>query len=212
MRGTCRSLLHKVQLLPEGRQLWVLLPHRQRNEVQKCHLPVCRLGVQELQEDLGKGSVLWDGSLGVPGSRGGAAHQVQALQFEAIDCTAFAAVHVVSQRQDDLQGQSSGIGGSGGSETPTGSPSPSYAEVGVQDPHPARPHIPTSNMCFSFWDDFTEAEAAMMALSCCRGTGRGGSAGARGAGTPPGRSGIPLPSSVPASASGCSRRSCRGRP
>lgn len=47
--GTCGCLLHEVQLLPEGGQLGVLLPHRQRDEVQQRHLPVRGFGVQELR-------------------------------------------------------------------------------------------------------------------------------------------------------------------
>ena len=49
------------------------------------------------------------------------------------------------------------------------------------DPPPNHwePPIHTSSICFSFWDDLTEAEAAMMAFSCCMGTegGEGGSVG-----------------------------------
>lgn len=61
----------------------------------------------------------------------------------------------------------------------------------------------TSNMCFSFCEDLTEAEAAMMALSCCRGTERDkGSAGVQGPGTPSGCNPPCLPDSVPVSASG----------
>lgn len=62
-------------------------------------------------------AVGWDAreltqSQGLGGAGGGrGAHQVQALQFEAVDGTALAAVHVVAQRQDDLEGKSTGDGG-----------------------------------------------------------------------------------------------------
>lgn len=50
---TCCRLLHKVQLVPEGSQVWVFLLHRQGNEMQQCHLPVSGLGVQQLGEGVG---------------------------------------------------------------------------------------------------------------------------------------------------------------
>lgn len=46
---TCGSLLHEVQLMPEGSQVWVFLLHRQGDEVQQCHLPVSGLCVQQLE-------------------------------------------------------------------------------------------------------------------------------------------------------------------
>lgn len=47
----------------------------------------------------------------------------------------------------------------------TGLLHPAMERLEGEDPPP----VPTSNMCFSFWEDLTEADAAMMALSCCRG-------------------------------------------
>ena len=61
------------------------------------------------------------------------------------------------------------VGGGGGRAGGTQTPPPDHWE----------PPMLTSSICFSFWDDLTEAEAAMMAFSCCMGTegGEGGSVG-----------------------------------
>lgn len=87
-------------------------------------------------------------------------YQIQALELEAIHSAPLAAVHVVPQCKYDLSKD----------EWEVVTPSPEGSFLGYIAPGPHQhPHIqplPTSNICFSFCEDLTEAEAAMMALSC----------------------------------------------
>jgi hypothetical protein len=84
-------------------------------------------------------------------------YQVQALELEAVDSTSLAAVHVVPQCKDDLLVRCK----AGSSQQPQDPPA-----LGLEThQHQALP-FPTSSICFSFCEDLTEAEAAMMAFSC----------------------------------------------
>lgn len=83
-------------------------------------------------------------------------YQVQTLELEAIDSTSLAAVHVVPQCKYDLFIRRK----EGRSHRPQG-PTP-----GPQNHQHQSLPLPTSSICFSFCEDLTEAEAAMMAFSC----------------------------------------------
>ena len=94
-------------------------------------------------------------------------YQIQALELEAIHSSPLAAVHVVPQRKYDLsRGAPEGL--RAGPPLCT-APAPPRT---WGPPAPISTTSPTSNICFSFWEDLTEAEAAMIALSCWKARGR----------------------------------------
>lgn len=98
---TERRLVQEVQLRVEVLHLGIFLLYDADDVVQQRLLPVRRLGVQQLET--GGGKII----KAATGRRREdlpcrLTHQTQTLQAEAICCPPFAAVHVVSKRQDDL--------------------------------------------------------------------------------------------------------------
>lgn len=85
-------------------------------------------------------------------------YQIQALELEAIHSTSLAAIHIVPQGKYDLSKRCRGVG----QARPCRLLPPPKPTGTCRCSKP----LPTSNICFSFWEDLTEAEAAMMALSC----------------------------------------------
>lgn len=98
---TERRLVQEVELRVEVLHLGIFLLYDADDVVQQRLFPVRRLGVQQLETG---------GSKIIKTETGRRredllccfTHQTQTLQAEAICCPPFAAVHVVSKRQDDL--------------------------------------------------------------------------------------------------------------
>lgn len=95
-------------------------------------------------------------------------YRVEALKPEAVGSSTFAAVHVVPEGQDDLQGHH-GLG----TQCQEGAvPTDTLPALGAHPLGLPHPKALTSRMWRSLLEDLRDMEAAMMALSCCGREGR----------------------------------------